>query len=57
MNPSVQPASGPALPPWTGQKIVEIRLELSDGTVDIIQLSTDFARVFAKELIAYCNAA
>lgn len=43
------------LPFWHGQKTVDIRLELSDGTVDVIQMSVGFARAFAKAILMKCD--
>lgn len=43
------------LPFWQGQKTVDLRLDLSDGTADVIQMSIPFARAFAKALLLKCG--
>ena len=51
----VSPAPSVPVEFWKGCKTVDLRLDLTDGRVATIQMSVDFARVFAKNLIQYCD--
>ena len=52
---SISPKSTPPLPFWVGCKTVDMTIELSDGTVTIIQMSAEYARVVAKAMLKRCD--
>lgn len=40
---------------WEGLEIISVKFALSDGTVKLAQMSVDYAKVFAKELLRQCG--
>lgn len=47
--------SGFVHPFWKGLPTIDIKFELSDGTEKIVQLSVEFAKVLAKNILKRCE--
>jgi hypothetical protein len=43
------------LPFWQGSSVVNLRFDMSDGSVKIMQMSKEYARSVALALLNYCK--
>ena len=52
---AVLPKASKTQPFWDGCKTVDLRIDLVDGTAVVIQMSTNYAKAFAKALLHHCE--